>query len=59
MVRGVVVAAAQELQEVVVVVGEGVEVAEEEGEEVVLTVQVAAPLATPALFFEQSTACQR
>lgn len=57
MVRGVVVAAAQELQEGVVV--EEVEVAEEVGEEEVLTVQVEAPLATPALFFEQSTAYQR
>lgn len=50
-------AAAQELQEGVVV--EEVEVAEEVGEEEVLMVQVEAPLATPALFFEQSTAYQR
>lgn len=57
MVRGVVVAEAQKLQEVVV--AEGVEVAEEVGEEEVLTVQVAAPLAAPVLFFGQSTACQR
>lgn len=48
-------AAAQELQEV----AEGVEVAEEVGEEEVLTVQAEAPLATPVLFFGQSTAYQR
>lgn len=57
MVRGVVVAAAQELQEGVV--EEGVEVAEEVVEVEVLTVQVAAPLATRVLFFGQSTAYQR